>query len=61
MTEICYLVLPAHAIQAEQVRLKSMYNEGNFILDAESVFPLYVTSHSNAVIEIDHIAFLAHE
>jgi hypothetical protein len=32
------LTLPAHALQAEQVRLKSVGNEGHFTLEHETVF-----------------------
>jgi hypothetical protein len=38
VTEICDVALPAHALQAVHVRLKSVYNEGHFTLVAETVF-----------------------
>jgi hypothetical protein len=42
VTEICHMALPAHALQAWQVRLKSVSNEGHFTLDADTVFRRYL-------------------
>jgi hypothetical protein len=36
------MVLPAHALQAVQVTLKSVNNEGHFTLEAETVFRLFI-------------------
>jgi hypothetical protein len=38
VAEICYVVLHSHTLQALQVTLKSVCNEGHFTLEAETVF-----------------------
>jgi hypothetical protein len=37
------MVVPAHALNALQLRLKSVTNEGHFSLEAETVFRPYHT------------------
>jgi hypothetical protein len=36
------MILSAHALQAMQVRFKSVSNEGDFTLEAQRVFRLYL-------------------
>jgi hypothetical protein len=54
------VTLPAHALLAVHVRLKSVSNEGHLTLDAETVFRPYLPSHSSVVNEICHVVFSAH-
>jgi hypothetical protein len=43
--------LPAHALQAMQVRSKTVSNEGHFILGAERVFRPYFPQDCSGVTE----------
>jgi hypothetical protein len=45
-----------HALQAVQVRLKSVSNEGHFTLEAETVFRMYLLTNCCGFTEISHIA-----
>jgi hypothetical protein len=60
MTEIYHMALPTHALREVQVRLKSVINEGQFSLEAESVFCFYYPTHCSGVTEICNIATPAH-
>jgi hypothetical protein len=52
--------LPAHALLAVKVRLKSVGNERHFTPDAETVFPPYLPSKCSGVTKICHTALPAH-
>jgi hypothetical protein len=54
------MALPAHALRAVQVVLKSVGNEVCFTLEAETVFRPYLPSHCSCLNEISHMAPLAH-
>jgi hypothetical protein len=54
------MVLPAHALEAVQVRLKSASNEGHFTLWAQIVFSQYHPAHCSGVCEICHIETSEH-
>jgi hypothetical protein len=43
-----------------QVKLKTVSNEGHFILEAETVFPPYLPSHCSGATEMCHVALPAH-
>jgi hypothetical protein len=45
------MVLPVHALQTGQVRLKSVSNEGHFTLEVEKVFHLYLPKDFSGVTE----------
>jgi hypothetical protein len=60
VTEIWHVALPAHALQAEQVRLKSVINEGHFTLEAETVFRPYLPLHCSEETEIYYMALPTH-
>jgi hypothetical protein len=45
------MLLPAHALQAEQLRMKSVGNEGHFMFEAETVFHPYLPYDSSGVTE----------
>jgi hypothetical protein len=48
-----------HALQAVQVRLKSVNNEGHFTLEAETVFRMYLLTNCCGFTQISHIALYA--
>jgi hypothetical protein len=54
------MALSAHALQAVQVTLKSVSNEGYFTLDANTVIRPYLPAHCCGVTEIYHVALPAH-
>jgi hypothetical protein len=60
VTEICHVALPAHALRAVEVRLKSVSNEGHFTLAVGTIFLPYLPSHCCGVKEICHVAVPAH-
>jgi hypothetical protein len=60
VTEICHMAITAHALQAVQVRLKSVSNEGHFTFEAETVIRPYHPSHCCGVTEIYHMTLPAH-
>jgi hypothetical protein len=45
------MVLSAHALQAVQVRVKSLSNERHFTIQAETVSRLYLPQDSSVVTE----------
>jgi hypothetical protein len=54
------MILTAHALQALQVRLKSVSNEGHFTFEAETVFRPYLAYDCSGVTEKYHIVLPAH-
>jgi hypothetical protein len=56
VTEICHVELPAHALLAVKVRLKSVSNKGHFTLGTERVFRSHLSSHCSGVSEICYMA-----
>jgi hypothetical protein len=54
------MALLAHALQAVQIRLNSVSNEGHFTLEAEKLFRPYLPSHCSGVNEICHMELLVH-
>jgi hypothetical protein len=52
------MALTARALQALQVRLKSVNNEGHSTLKAEKVFRTYFLSHCGGVPEIFNMALI---
>jgi hypothetical protein len=60
VTEICHMALPAHALLAVKVRLKSVRNKRYFTHEAKTVFPTNVSSHRSGVTEIFHMALGTH-
>jgi hypothetical protein len=51
---------PAHVLRPVQARLKSLSNEGHFILEAERVSHPYLLLHCSGVTERCHMALPAH-
>jgi hypothetical protein len=51
---------PANGLQAVEVTLTSVSNEGHFTPEAETVFGPYHPSHYSWVNEICHVALAAH-
>jgi hypothetical protein len=60
VTEIYDILLCAHALQVERLRLNPVSNEGNFTLESKVVFHPYLPSHCRGVTKISHIALRAH-
>jgi hypothetical protein len=54
------MALSAHAPEAVEVMVKAVSNEGHFMLEAETVFRPYLTSHCSGESEICHMVLLAH-
>jgi hypothetical protein len=54
------MAVPAHPLQAVQVGLKSVSNEGHYILVAEKVFRPYPDTHCTGVTDIYHVTIPAH-
>jgi hypothetical protein len=54
------MVLPAHALKAVQIRLKSVSNEGHFNHEVERVLRLYLPYDCSGVTEEYHMVFSAH-
>jgi hypothetical protein len=54
------MAFTAYALQPVEVMLKSISNEGQFTLEAETVCRPYLASHCSGVNEIRHIALPAH-
>jgi hypothetical protein len=52
--------LLAHPLQAVQVTLKSVSNEGHFTPEAKTVFRPYIPSHCCGVTEMYNVAVHAH-
>jgi hypothetical protein len=57
---MCEMALPAHALQAVQVRFKSVGNEGHFTLEAESFIHSYLPTNCSGVIGICLMALPTH-
>jgi hypothetical protein len=53
------MVHPAHVLQALQLRLKSVCNEGHLILEAETVFRPYLHWDYSRVTEYYHVVLPA--
>jgi hypothetical protein len=45
------MLLPAHALQAEQLRMRSVSNEEHFTLEVKKVFHPYLTQDCSGVTE----------
>jgi hypothetical protein len=60
VSEIYHMSIPAHAVHAVQVRLKSISNEGYFTLEAETVYRVCLPSNCSGVTEICDMALPAH-
>jgi hypothetical protein len=54
------MVITAHALLAEKIRLKSVSNERHFTLEAETVFRLYLAWHCSGVTQIYHMRIPAY-
>jgi hypothetical protein len=54
------MALPAHALRAVQVTLKSLGNERHFTLEARIFYRAYLPSHCSGVTEICLMALSAH-
>jgi hypothetical protein len=60
VTELHHMPLPAHALGAVQVTLKSASNEGQFTTEDETVFRPYLPSNCIGVNEISNMALRTH-
>jgi hypothetical protein len=54
------MAVPAHALPAVQVRLKSVRNEGPFTLEAETVFRPYLPSYCSGVTQVYNMELPTH-
>jgi hypothetical protein len=59
VTETSHLAPTVHSLQAVQVWSKSVINEGNFTLEAETVFPLCLASHCSGLTDTAYHPLLA--